>query len=286
MTERHALNAPGAWYVDTRCIDCGASRTVAPGLIVERGGQSVFARQPVTAEERMAAWRARLLCPTASVRSETHVDAPADIFPEEMAESVYRLGYNARSSWGAHSFLICRRAGNTMVDAPRWSSQIVAALAARGGLADILLTHRDDVADAGRYAARFGARVWIHAADRDAAPFADQIVVGSEAVALAPDLLAIPVPGHTEGSVVYLYDRRCLFTGDSLAWSFERDDLTAFRDACWWSWPQQRRSLRRLLDYEFEWVLAGHGGSRHLPAAEMRTRLAALVERMGRARED
>jgi hypothetical protein len=63
MRKRHPQNAPGDWYVDTRCIDCGAARTAAPGLIVERGGQSVFARQPQTADERMMAWRARLLCP-------------------------------------------------------------------------------------------------------------------------------------------------------------------------------------------------------------------------------
>jgi len=61
MRKRHPENAPGDWYVDTRCIDCGAARTAAPGLIVERGGQSVFARQPQTADERMMAWRARLL---------------------------------------------------------------------------------------------------------------------------------------------------------------------------------------------------------------------------------
>ena len=62
MRKRHPQNAPGDWYVDTRCIDCGAARTAAPGLIVERDGQSVFARQPQTADERMMAWRARLLC--------------------------------------------------------------------------------------------------------------------------------------------------------------------------------------------------------------------------------
>ena len=37
-------NAPGNWYIDTRCTDCSAARTVAPGLIVERDGQSVFER--------------------------------------------------------------------------------------------------------------------------------------------------------------------------------------------------------------------------------------------------
>jgi len=280
MPDRHAQNAPGNWYVDTRCIDCSAARTVAPDLIVRRGGQSVFARQPASAEELATAWRARLLCPTASVHTETPVAAPVDVFPEEMTPGVYRLGYNARSSWGAHSFLIRRAAGNVMIDAPRWTTAISAQLQSWGGLAEILLTHRDDVADAGRYAKGFHARVWIHEADRSAAPYADQVISGHEPSEVAPDLLVIPVPGHTAGSVVYLYDRRCLFTGDSLAWSFERNDLNAFRDACWYSWPEQLRSLRRLLDYDFEWVFAGHGGSHGLPAAEMRGRLAALLDRL------
>ena len=93
-------------------------------------------------------------------------------------------------------------------------------------------------------------------------------------------MAAIPVPGHTEGSVVYLYDQRCLFTGDSLAWSFETDDLEASKDYCWYSWSEQTKSLRRLLDYRFEWVFAGHGGSHYLPSVEMKARLNALLERM------
>lgn len=277
--ERHPRNAPGKWYVDTRCIDCTASRTVAPGLIVARGSQSVFARQPATPEERLQAWRARLVCPTASVRSEEHEDVPAGVFPEAMTDDVFRLGYNARASYGAHSFLIRRPAGNVMVDAPRWTRAVVAPLEGWGGLSDILLTHRDDVGDAGRYAGHFGARVWIHEADRDAAPFADGIITGNDPVAIHDDLLAIPVPGHTEGSVAYLHGQRCLFTGDTLAWSFERSDLTAWREVCWWSWPDQLSSLRRLLDHRFEWVFAGHGGSHCLAPEEMKVRLTALLAR-------
>jgi glyoxylase-like metal-dependent hydrolase (beta-lactamase superfamily II) len=338
MGRRHPLNASGDWYVDTRCIDCGAAlaseasgqrghsisaraghspepgssaraaRTVAPGLIVEGGGQSVFARQARTADELLQAWRARLLCPTASVRIERHAGhapegaprqkapdgapgpkapegaprqkVPDDAFPEEMTPGVYRLGYNAKSSYGAHSFGIRRAAGNVMVDAPRFNRAVVAQFERWGGLGDILLTHRDDVGDAERYGAHFAARVWIHAADRDAAPFADNVLAGHEPLAIAADLLAVPVPGHTAGSVAYLYDGRCLFTGDSLAWNFEHDDLEAFRDYCWWSWPEQLRSLRRLLAYRFEWVFAGHGGSHYLPADAMRARLAGLLERM------
>lgn len=280
MRERHGLNAPGEWYIDTACIDCSAARTVAPGLIVHAGGQCVFARQPETAEELMLAWRARLLCPTASVRTAGRAHPPDRVFPEEMTTNIFRLGYNARSSWGAHAFLVRRAQGNVMVDAPRWTRAVVKALEALGGLSDILLTHRDDVADAGLYGEHFGARVWIHEADRAAAPYADRILSGCQPLPIDDDLLAIPVPGHTEGSVVYLYDRTCLFTGDTLAWSFERGDLAAYRDVCWWSWPEQRRSLQRLLDYPFQWVFAGHGGSMVLPAAAMHARLAGLVERM------
>ncbi|PWC54840.1 MBL fold metallo-hydrolase, partial [Azospirillum sp. TSO22-1] len=229
---------------------------------------------PATPEERMQAWRARLACPTASVRTESHEEVPEAVFPEHMCDGVHRLGYNARSSYGTHSFLIRRAAGNLMVDAPRWTRAVVGPLEAWGGISDILLTHRDDIGDAERYARHFDAHVWIHEADRDAAPFADRTIAGIVPVRVHVDLLAIPAPGHTEGSVAYLYDGRCLFTGDTLAWSFERDDLTAWREVCWWSWPEQLRSLRRLCDHRFEWVFAGHGGSRQLPADDMAARLA------------
>jgi hypothetical protein len=154
MSGRHSLNAPGEWYVDRRCTDCSAARTVAPGLIVDKDGQSVFARQPKTKSEVMMAWRARLLCPTASVRMETPSDTPADVFPEKMTEDVYRL-----------------------------------------------------------------------------------------------------------------------------AWDFDDEDLVAFKDYCWHSWPEHLKSLRRLLEFPFEWVFAGHGGSMGLPRAEMHARLAALIVR-------
>src|SRR5262249_22697709 len=157
-------------YVDRRCTDCGAARTVAPGLIVARDGQSVFARQPKTDAELAMAWRARLLCPTASVKTEAHHDTPNEVFPEHLTEGVYRLGYNAASSYGAHPFLIRRAQGNAMVDAPRFTRAVTAKLEQWGGVSDILLTHRDDIADAERYAKQFGARVWIHQADRTAAP--------------------------------------------------------------------------------------------------------------------
>ena len=121
--------------------------------------------------------------------------------------------------------------------------------------------------------------MFIHEDDRAAAPFATDIV--RDAGPVLDDVVVIPVPGHTRGSVCYLWDGRCLFTGDSLSWDFEDGDLTAWDDIAWYSWDEQRRSLRRLLAYRFEWVLAGHGGSQGRSAQEMHARLAALLERLG-----
>jgi glyoxylase-like metal-dependent hydrolase (beta-lactamase superfamily II) len=278
---RNPDSPPGDWYIDTACIDCGASRHVAPGLIVERNGKSVFARQPVTTEERLGAWRALLVCPTASVRSETKQPQPlVSPFPQAMTEDVWRCGFNARSSFGAHSYFVARAGGNLLVDSPRYASQLLKWFEHAGGIAHILLSHQDDVADADQYAEHFGARVWIHHEDRQAAPYASDVMKGESARAIAPGLTAIPVPGHTRGSVVYLLDDRVLFTGDSLAWSMRDKDLVAFRDACWYSWSVLGASLEKLADYRFEWVLPGHGWPGHCPAQEMNARLRALVSRM------
>ena len=53
LADRNPDSAPGDWYVDRHCIDCWASRTVAPGLVVRRGELSVFARQPANSDEEI-----------------------------------------------------------------------------------------------------------------------------------------------------------------------------------------------------------------------------------------
>lgn len=283
MPKRRARNpssAEGDWYIDDRCINCAASREVAPGLIVERGGKSVFARQPATEDDTQAAWRAALLCPTASIGKEGRREQPPGLFPQELERGIYRCGYNARSSFGAHSYFIQRKEGNVLIDSPRYVARLVEALEDMGGLSDVLLSHRDDVADADKYADKFGARVWIHEDDRSAAPYATDLLKGTETTDIGEDLIAIPVPGHTRGSVVYLWRDTYLFSGDTLAWSRETEDLIAFREACWYSWSELKRSLGRLTAYRFERILPGHGHSVNLPAAEMSARLQALVDRM------
>ena len=52
--------------------------------------------------------------------------------------------------------------GNVLVDVPRWTPLLARRLEELGGVAWILLTHRDDVSDHAAWAAHFGARRVIH----------------------------------------------------------------------------------------------------------------------------
>lgn len=277
----HPANVPGSWFVDDSCIDCDACRQLAPGMFSDELDQSIVSRQPRTPHEELASWRALVACPTASIGTSSRRDAEiASLFPMPVDGDVYYCGYNAEDSFGANAFYVARPDGGLLIDSPRYATLLVRRLEALGGVSHVLLTHRDDVADADRYAEHFGARVWIHEHDARAAPFATDVIRGRDPKRIVDGVTAIPLPGHTRGSVAFLVDDRYLFTGDSLAWDRETADLTAFRDACWYSWEDQTESLARLAEHRFEWVLAGHGDRQRLPATEMRRRLLALVERM------
>jgi hypothetical protein len=138
---RHPAGVDGPWFVDDRCIDCDAARQVAPGLIARNPGDgvSVFTRQPETDEEVAMAWRAVLVCPTRSVGHETIRQPPQGVFPHDLGDNVHRLGHNAESSFGAHSYLVVRDGANVMVDAPRWTRQLVEPIEALGGIDLVLL---------------------------------------------------------------------------------------------------------------------------------------------------
>jgi len=37
----------------------------------------------------------------------------------------------------------------------------------------------------------------------------------------------------------------------------------AVRQVCWYDWNTQMASLKKLVDYDFQWVLPGHGEEYH-----------------------
>jgi glyoxylase-like metal-dependent hydrolase (beta-lactamase superfamily II)/ferredoxin len=282
---RLAENVPGDFFVDSTCIDCDACRQIAPEIFSEDTDVSVVHHQPENETETKRALMALVACPTASIGTIEHHDAHLgiDAFPSRIADNIYFCGFTAESSFGAWSYLMVRpesEGGNVLIDSPRWATQLAKKIQAMGGVQTMFLTHRDDVADHERFAKRFGCKRVMHADDGAGRLGIEKVLHGDEPVRLDKDLLAIPVPGHTRGHAVLFYRDKFLFTGDHLAWSPNRNTLIAFRDACWYSWEAQTRSMERLLSYDFEWVLPGHGRIHHDSAENMRTHLARCIEWM------
>ncbi|MET9761469.1 MBL fold metallo-hydrolase [Streptomyces sp. NPDC006372] len=270
------------WFVDDRCVNCDAARQLAPELIGETDGRSRMLRQPRDAAEIRRLHAAAFACPTRSIRPASGRPDPArDPFPLPLDEAVLLCGHNSPRTAGANSYLLLRPSGTTMmIDTPRWSSELAARYAASGPVTDVLLTHRDHAAHGRRYADHFGARLWIHEGDLDAAPDADRVIRGLDPLEIGEGVTALPLPGHTRGSVLYLADDRYCFTGDSFYWSRTTGDLEIAESVTWYSVEELAGSLARAAGrLRFEWVLPGHGDRRRLDAGEMSRRLHALADR-------
>ncbi|MXW57082.1 MAG: MBL fold metallo-hydrolase [Acidimicrobiia bacterium] len=256
--QAHNHNVDGPWFVDTRCIGCDVARHWAPGLIdMDDKGRSFVARQPQTQVETAALWRAAVACPTQSIGNREVVRPPASVFPYELTDGVYALGYNARSSFGGHSYLLPRPAGNLMVDSPRCTRGLAETVDRLGGVKHVLLSHRDEIADAEKWASRYDARVWIHKDDADAAPFATDITSTEEVVETG--VVSIPIPGHTKGHVAYYVDKRWLFTGDALFWNHRRQELDITPKQTWYSWDVLADSMDSIAGLDVEWIFPAHG---------------------------
>jgi glyoxylase-like metal-dependent hydrolase (beta-lactamase superfamily II)/ferredoxin len=274
-------NVFGNFFVDATCINCDTCRQLAPTSFAEVGEFSSVTAQPDDDQRLHQAYQALLACPVGSIGTErsdkVRLQAAMSSFPMPLEGGVFYCGFNSGKSFGANSYFIQHPEGNWLIDSPRYIKHLVDAVERMGGLRYIFLTHEDDVADAARYAERFGATRIIHRADADAMPDAEWIVDGGQAISLAPGFDLIPVPGHTPGSSALLYDHRFLFTGDHLWWDPHTRSLDAPRRLVWRS-RRMVQSIEKLLDYRFEWVLAGHGDRIKLAPEEMRAHLRLLVD--------
>ena len=184
------------------------------------------ARQPGTIsidretnDETRLAMMALVSCPTGSIGATQRHDAHIgiDAFPLLLEDNVYYCGFTSESSFGAWSYLITRPQGNILIDSPRFASQLLKRIEAMGGVSQMLLTHKDDIADHELFHKRFGCERIMHSDDGATRLGLEQVIHGTEPVQLADDLLAIPMPGHTRGHVVFLYRTKFLFPGDHLA---------------------------------------------------------------------
>lgn len=287
QTKRLDSNVAGNFYVDATCINCDTCRQLAPATFEEVGDFSAVTSQPTDGGAVHQAYQALLACPVGSIGTEqsepVRMQEAMASFPLHLEDGVYYCGFNSEKSFGANSFFLEHPDGNWLIDSPRYLKHLVEAFEQKGGLSYIFLTHKDDVAEVEKYAAHFGAKRIIHRADLEAAPGAEWIIEDVDSSQVLPQFQIIPVPGHTAGSMALLYKNRFLFTGDHLWWDSKQQMLRAPSQLVW-----RKRvlldSLQKLLDYRFEWVLAGHGDRVRLSAEAMQSQLQTLIERRQPAR--
>jgi glyoxylase-like metal-dependent hydrolase (beta-lactamase superfamily II) len=113
---------------------------------------------------------------------------------------------------------------------------------------------------------------------------ADQVVIlrGGERLQAGPHLLeVISTPGHTAGDIcLYDRDRRLLFSGDTVFPSSPTENILSDADKQLGNIEHLIASLGRLVPYEVDFLLAGHGvpafadGEAHILNAYIETRKA------------
>ena len=213
-------------------------------------------------------------------RAATGRRSVLDDFPLPIEEPVSYCGFNSPKSYGGSSYFLQHPAGNWLIDSPKFLPRLVRQFEQRGGVANIFLTHSDDVADAERYAERFGSRRYhppggvARSARRRGGPrrrgtdpafprFPGDPDAGAHGRALRAAVPA-PLPVH----------RRSPGLGPPrpAAGGVPRL-LLVFLAA-------QTESMQRLAAFPFEWVLPGHGQRVHLPEDEMRRQVEELAARM------
>ena len=280
---RHILpgNIDGNFFVDSSCIDCDLCRQIAPGVFVEDDGYSIVSVQPHSKSKAQQAAKALVVCPTASIGTRKKIDLKEALgaYPELIEDSVYFCGFASRDSYGAKSYLIVRPEGNVLVDSPRFTKSLVEKIEELGGVRTMFLSHQDDIADHEKFHSHFGCERIIHR-DESRHMNVERYLTDAEPSDVGTGLLAIPTPGHTRGHAVLLFKNKFLFTGDHLAWSEHYGHLIAFHRHNWYSWPETIRSMERLKNYRFEWILPGHGRSAHSSPNSMSRQLRECVEWM------
>jgi len=298
----------------------GHRLAVLPGSY-EEGAFTGVLRQPRSKEDLIAARTAVAACPVGAIKlqrgaSKVRRDglgSPWRGYPRPMEDNVWIIGPPSMQNIGAITYFIEIEGGGVLIDPPRPSDELFRWLADHGGVRWLFLTHRDHGHHHAEIADRFpGCRRIIGAADVNLREKSYLATTGdvefklgnelqpctlegeplSEAEARQAELVVLPQPGHTPGSICLLYHGRFLFTGDHLAFSRVLGHIVAFRVQCWEDWERQTHSVRYLAAaaeagwLRFTWILPGHGEWQRLPgdgsAAETAVALRCTVKWMER----
>lgn len=278
-------NINGNFFVDTRCIGCNTCVRIAPEVFTLKDELSYVKEQPKNKEQQDKTILAILSCPVFSIgmqENKKQINQIAHTLPLLIEKNVYFCSYNSEKSYGANSYFITREKGNILIDSPRYNTRLVKSLEKLGGIAYIYLTHKDDIADYKKFQEHFAARVIYHQDDfNDIITHADITLKDENIYELDEDIKIIPQSGHTKGHTVLLYDDYYLFSGDNLAYNSQKNYLYAFKNYCWYDWKIQQNSLKKLLDFDFAYLLPGHGESYKSDSLTMHQKLKECLNYIG-----
>jgi glyoxylase-like metal-dependent hydrolase (beta-lactamase superfamily II) len=174
---------------------------------------------------------------------------------KEMLPGIHAFPPNP-DSFGGISYLVAAGEMNFMVDVPEFVEKNLSFIEDHGVPEFIFLTHRDDVADAVMFREKFGSKLIIHETEKYAVRKPDITFKDTYQI---EDATIIHTPGHSPGSSSLYYPAsKVMFTGDHVI--ADRGKPVA-EDFSWtYDYQLQLESARKLLDYDFEYILAGHGG--------------------------
>jgi glyoxylase-like metal-dependent hydrolase (beta-lactamase superfamily II) len=158
-----------------------------------------------------------------------------------------------------NGFLLLDPSGNLCVDPVEPAAEELEEIS-RSGVSRIVLTNRNHARAANRVRAATGARIAVHPADAghargQGAEIEDTIEVGER---IGP-LIVVGVPGKSPGEVALHWpERRLLIVGDCVIGN-PPGRLSLLRERVMDDPATLRRSVRRLVDLDFDAILVGDG---------------------------
>jgi Metallo-beta-lactamase superfamily len=189
-------------------------------------------------------------------------------------------------AYQGRAFLLTRSSGNILLYSSGHVADEFASLGEAGGVARQYLNHEHQAnASCDKVAAQFGAPLYCHAADADAAAKTCKVDRTFDGRAHHfDDFEVIPIPGHTPGSTAFLWTNgglRYLFTGDTIylrdgKWMIAVLDGISDPDA-------YRDSLKLVGELDFDVLVPSMAKGEPLQtisADERRERIAKLIARI------
>jgi glyoxylase-like metal-dependent hydrolase (beta-lactamase superfamily II) len=184
---------------------------------------------------------------------------PADDLIQVSESLHYWQAYDARVKADLFSTAVQTPDGFLIVDPIPLQPTLLQQLISARTIAGIFVTNANHCRAAVDFAEKFVAPIFAHNATRAACELSSDREV-NDGESFIPNARAIEIRGATAGEMAIYHDQDggALIIGDALI-NFEPYGFTFLPPKYCSNAKEMRRSLRRLLDYNFERILFAHG---------------------------